>query len=71
MAEAEEKLVLKPGAVTQYLEGLMQSEDSETFFYGEINLQNRRVETLAKSMEVQGSAPMRLVDQQHCGHQST
>ena len=51
MAEVEEKLVLKPGAVSQYLESLMQSEDSDTFFFGEINLQNRRVETLAKSME--------------------
>jgi hypothetical protein len=51
MADEGEKLVLKPGAVTQYLEGLMQSEDSENFFYGELNLSNRRVEGLAKSMD--------------------
>ena len=29
----------------------MQSEDSETFFLGELNLCNRRVESLAKTME--------------------
>lgn len=51
MADAEEKLVLKPGAVTQYLNGLQQSEDTEHFFMGELNLSNRRVESLAKSME--------------------
>ena len=51
MADAEEKLVLKPGGVTQYMSSPMQSDDSETFFLGELNLCNRRVESLAKSME--------------------
>jgi Leucine-rich repeat (LRR) protein len=51
MADEGEKLVLKPGSVTQYLDGLAQSEDFGNFFFGELNLSNRRVETLAKSME--------------------
>jgi internalin A len=51
MAEEGEKLVLKPGGVTQYLDGLMQTEDCERFFFGELNLSNRRVEGLAKSMD--------------------
>ena len=51
MAETEEKLVLKPGAVTQYLSNFQQSADYETFYFTDLILQNRRVETLAKSME--------------------
>lgn len=51
MAEPEEKLILKTGAVTQYLTVLTQTEDTEHFFMGELNLSNRRVEGLAKSME--------------------
>ena len=50
-AEGEEKLVLKPGGVTQYLSNFQQSADFETFFMGDLNLQNRRVETLSKTME--------------------
>jgi hypothetical protein len=38
MADNEEKLVLKPGGVIQYLSTPMQSEDSETFILGELNL---------------------------------
>ena len=51
MAEEAEKLVLKPGAVTQYLDTLMPTEDGESFFFGELNLRNRRVESLAKTMD--------------------
>jgi Leucine-rich repeat (LRR) protein len=51
MAESDEKLVLKPGLVTQYLSGVIFTEDSQSFVMGELNLSNRRVESLAKSME--------------------
>ena len=53
MAEAAEetKLVLKPGGVKEYLSNFTQSVDYETFFYHDLILNNRRVETLAKTME--------------------
>ena len=52
MAEApEEKLVLKPGGVSHFLSGLRQTEDCESFFFGTLNLNNRRVEGLAKTMD--------------------
>jgi len=49
--EAEQKLVLKPGAVTPYLSNFQMSSDGETMFYMDLMLQNKRVETLAKSMD--------------------
>lgn len=53
MAEAAEetKLVLKPGGVKEYLSNFSQSADYETFFFHDLILNNRRVETLAKTME--------------------
>jgi len=51
MAESDEKLVLKPGAVMQYLSNFQQSADFETFYFTDLILQNRRVESLAKTME--------------------
>lgn len=50
-ADADAKLVLKPGAITMYLSNFSQSADFETFFYHDLILNNRRVETLAKTME--------------------
>lgn len=53
MAEADvaEKLILKPGAMTQYLSNFERSEDNESFFFKDFILQNRRVESLAKTMD--------------------
>ena len=50
-ADADAKLVLKPGAITMYLSNFSQSADFETFFYHDLILSNRRGETLAKTME--------------------
>jgi hypothetical protein len=38
MADTEEKLVLKAGAVTQYLSNFQQSADFETFYYTDLLL---------------------------------
>lgn len=53
MAEAEPdaKLVLKPGQVAPYLSNFSQSADHETFFFTDLILSNRKVESLAKSMD--------------------
>lgn len=51
MAEEIEKLVLKPGSVTPYLSNFQQSADYESFFFTDLILSNRRVETLAKTMD--------------------
>jgi Leucine-rich repeat (LRR) protein len=49
--EAEQKLVLKPGSVTMYLTNFMRTNDSENFQFSDLILQNKRVETLAKTMD--------------------
>lgn len=51
MAEEIEKLVLKPGTVTPYLSNFQQSQDHESFYFTDLILSNRRVESLAKTME--------------------
>ena len=53
MAEAEPdtKLVLKPGQVSPYLSNFSQSADHETLFFTDLILANRKVESLAKSMD--------------------
>jgi len=38
MAEAEDKLVLKVGAVIQYLSNCQQSADGESFYYTDLIL---------------------------------
>jgi hypothetical protein len=48
---AEEKLVLKPGAMTVYLSNFERSPDMESFMFQDLILQNRRVESLAKTMD--------------------
>ena len=40
---AEEKLVLKPGAMTVYLSNFERSQDMESFMFQDLILQNRRV----------------------------
>ena len=50
-AEGQEKLVLKPGGVTQYLSNFQQRNDLETFILGDLNLQNCRFEILFKAMD--------------------
>ena len=49
--DGEAKLVLKPGAMTMYLSNFQRSVDSETFFFHDFLLQNRKVESLAKTMD--------------------
>lgn len=49
--EPIEKLVLKPGNITPYLTNFTQSENYEQFYYTDLLLSNRRVESLAKSMD--------------------
>jgi hypothetical protein len=49
--DGEAKLVLKPGAMTMYLSNFQRSADSETFFFHDFLLQNRKVESLAKTMD--------------------
>jgi len=51
MSEEVEKLVLKPGAVAQYLSNFEQSADGESFLYTDLLLPNRKVESLAKTMD--------------------
>lgn len=51
MAEGEEKLVLKPGAMTVYLSNFERGPDNENFMFQDLILQNRRVEALAKTMD--------------------
>ena len=51
MAEAEEKLVLKPGVVTQFLDNFSSTPDLESFQFTELNITNKRVEQLNKAME--------------------
>lgn len=49
--EGEQKLVLKPGSVTMYLTNFTRTNDSENFQFSDLILQNKRVETLAKTMD--------------------
>jgi hypothetical protein len=49
--DGDAKLVLKPGAMTMYLSNFQRSADSETFFFHDFLLQNRKVESLAKTMD--------------------
>jgi len=49
--EGAEKLVLKPGALTVFLTNFERSPDSENFMFQDLHLQNRRVESLAKTMD--------------------
>ena len=49
--DGEAKLVLKPGAMTMYLSNFQRSADSETFFFHDFLLQNRKEETLAKTKD--------------------
>jgi hypothetical protein len=49
--EAEQKLVLKPGAVTIYLSNFQMGPDSENYYFSDLMLQNKRVESLAKTMD--------------------
>lgn len=53
MADADfaEKLVLKPGGCTPYLTNFARSDDGENFVLQDFNLQNRRVESLSKTMD--------------------
>lgn len=53
MAEVDldAKLVLKPGTVSPYLSNFSQSADSETFFFSDLILCNRKVESLSKTMD--------------------
>lgn len=49
--EQLEKLVLKPGGVTPFLSNFAAGADKESYFFQDLILSNRRVESLAKSME--------------------
>lgn len=52
MAEAvEEKLVLKPGVISQYLTNFSFAPDGESMQFTDLNLENKRIEQLAKAME--------------------
>jgi Leucine-rich repeat (LRR) protein len=51
MADAEEKIVLKPGMCTAFLSNFERTVDSENFVFMDFNLQNRKVESLAKTMD--------------------
>lgn len=47
---ADAKLVLKPGQVAQYLTNFQPTNDDQ-FMFTDLILSNRRVETLAKTMD--------------------
>ena len=49
--EPAEKLVLKPGQLTQYLSNFSQNENCEVYCFTDLILCNRRVEALAKTMD--------------------
>jgi len=44
MADTGEKLVLKPGVVTQYLTNFQISNDGENFLFTDCNLAGRNIE---------------------------
>jgi len=50
-ADVDAKLVLKQGAVVPYLSNFQPTGDSENFIFTDLLLSNKRVESLAKSME--------------------
>ena len=49
--EPEEKLQLKPGVILQFLDNFDYTPDKEGFVFTDLNVSNKRVETLAKAME--------------------
>lgn len=48
---AEEKLVLKPGVVLQFLDNFTSTADGEGMQFTDLNMSNKRVEALAKACE--------------------
>ena len=51
MAEAGEKLVLKPGIVTPFLSNFAMSTDGESFHFTELNMSSKNIEQLNKTIE--------------------
>lgn len=51
MADGEEKLVLKPGGVACFLSSFERTADMESFQMTSVLLQNKKVESLAKTMD--------------------
>ena len=50
-AAAEEKLVLRPGTILQFLDNFTSTQDGESMQYQDLNMSNKRVEALAKACE--------------------
>lgn len=51
MADAGEKLVLKPGVVTPFLSNFTMSTDGESFHFIECNMSSKNIEQLNKTIE--------------------
>lgn len=51
MADAGEKLVLKPGVVTPFLSNFSMSNDGESFHFIECNMSGKNIEQLNKTIE--------------------
>ena len=49
--KADEKLVLKPGVILQFLDNLTPTEDKEGVFFKDLNMSNKRIENIAKAMD--------------------
>ena len=51
MADAGEKLVLKPGVVTPFLSNFAMSNDGESFHFTELDMSSKNIEQLNKTIE--------------------
>lgn len=50
-AATEEKLVLKPGVILQFLDNFSPTPDGASMQFADLNMSNKRVEALAKAAE--------------------
>ena len=50
-AATDEKLVLKPGTILQFLDNFSPTPDGASMQFADLNMSNKRVEALAKAAD--------------------